>query len=324
MEELDKIDKKILYELGEDARQSYKQIAKKINSKKEVVAYHIQQLIKKRIITKFVPVFALSEIGIFSSKMYIRLRGLNKREEEKLYNSLLDDKKIAWIAKSIGTWDLLIGMYSRNIIEFGKIKEHILNKYGVYIRDYEITHIEDGLVFNRDYLIDKKIGYRNNFIFEGQVGNKKLDHIEIKIINLIKNKGRFSALDIANKLGIDARTVLKTIKNLKNKKILQGFTVFIDLKKLGLHLHKLCFYLEKYDSEEITQLLDTLKQNKKMIHLIKSQGSWELEVEIEESNLENIYNYVNGLRNLFSDLIKKIDLTSITDEIKLNFFPDDY
>lgn len=47
MEELDKLDCKIIYELGENSRQSYKQIAKKINSKKEVVAYHIQQLIKK-------------------------------------------------------------------------------------------------------------------------------------------------------------------------------------------------------------------------------------------------------------------------------------
>lgn len=324
MEKLDKLDSKILYELGEDARQSYKKIAKKINSKKEVVAYHIQQLIKKGIITKFVPVFALSEIGIFSSKIYIKLKGLREGEEEKLYTSLLNDKKIAWTAKSIGSWDLLIGMYSKNIIEFGKIKEHILNKYGTYIRDYEITHIEDGLVFNRDYLIDKKISYRDNFIFGGQVGDKKLNDIEIKIISLIKNNARFTALNIANNLKIDARTAIKTINGLKNKKILQGFTVFIDLKKLGLQLHKLCFYLENYNSNEMAQLLETLKQNKRMIHLIKSQGSWELEVEIEESNLENIYNYVKRLKNLFPDFIKKIDLTSITEEIKLEFFPENY
>ena len=60
MDKIDKLDCKILYELGEDSRQSYKQIAKKIHSKKEVVAYHFQKLLKERIITKFVPVFALS------------------------------------------------------------------------------------------------------------------------------------------------------------------------------------------------------------------------------------------------------------------------
>src|SRR3989344_1273159 len=324
MEELDKLDNRMLYELGEDARQSYKQIAKKINSKKEVVAYHIQQLVKKRIITKFVPVFALSQIGIFSSKIYIRLKGLKKEEEERLYSFLLIDEKIAWIAKSIGNWDLLIGMYSKNIIEFGKIKEHILNEYGKYIRNYDISHLEDGIVFNRDYLIDKKINYRNNFIFGGQAGDKKLSDIEIKTISLIKNNARFTALEIADNLKIDARTVLKILDVLKKKKILQGYTVFIDLKKLGLQLHKLCIYLENYNPNEINRLLETLKQNKRMVHLIKSQGPWELEIEIEESNLENIYNYLKRLRNLFPDFIKRIDLVSITDEMKLDFFPENY
>lgn len=324
MEKLDNLDSKIVYELGADARQSYKQIAKKINSKKEVVAYRIQQLIKKGIITKFVPVFALSEIGVFSGKIYIRLRGIRKEVEEKLYFSLVQDKKIAWVAKSLGSWDLLIGIYFRNIVEFGKIKEYILNKYGKYIRTYEISYIEDGIVFNRDYLIDKKITYRNSFIFSGQVGDKKLNGFEIRIINFIKNNARFTVLDIAKNLRVDVRTVLKTIRNLKDKKILQGFTVFIDLKKLGLQLHKLCFYLENYNEKDFQRLLETLKQNRRVIHLAKSQGSWELEVEIEESDLKNIYDYVKELRNVFPEFIKKIDLASITDEIKLDFFPEDY
>ena len=144
------------------------------------------------------------------------------------------------------------------------------------------------------------------------------------LISLIKNNARFTALEIADNLKIDARTVLKILDVLKKKKILQGYTVFIDLKKLGLQLHKLCIYLENYNPNEINRLLETLKQNKRMVHLIKSQGPWELEIEIEESNLENIYNYLKRLRNLFPDFIKRIDLVSITDEMKLDFFPENY
>jgi len=86
MEQLSKLDAKILFELGKDAKQSYKQIAQRIHSKKEVVAYHLQQLIKKKIITKFVPVFSLSKLGIFANKIYINLRGLSLVEEQKLYS----------------------------------------------------------------------------------------------------------------------------------------------------------------------------------------------------------------------------------------------
>ncbi len=323
MDKIDKLDCKILYELGDNSRQSYKQIARNIHSKKEVVAYHFQQLIKKRIITKFVPVFALSRLGVFSSKMYIKLKGLKKEDEKELFESLVNDKKIAWVARCLGNWDLLLGMYSRNIIEFGRLKEQILNKHGKHFRSYEITHIEDGLVFNRDYLIDKKTDYRDNFLFGGNIAENKLNKEELNIINFIKNNARFTSLEIANKFGIDARTVLKIINNLKKKQILQGYTVFIDLKKLGLQLHKLCFYLENHNEKDFQTLMEYLKQNKRVIHLIKSQGSWELEAEIEDSNLEHIYSYVTDLKNIFPDFIREISLVSITDEMKLDFFPDD-
>lgn len=322
MAELDKLDCKILYELGEDARQSYKQIAKKINSKKEVVAYHLQQLIKKGVITKFVPVFALSRMSVFSSKIYLRLHDLTEESEKRLYEELVKDGEIAWAAKCVGRWDLLLGTYSRDIIEFAQFKEKILAKFGKHIKDYEITQIADALVFNRDYLTDKTTAYRKEFVFAGEVGNVKLKDNELKIIQLIKNNARFAVLDLAEKIKLDPRTVIRIIRELQDKEILQGYTTFIDLKKLGLQLHKLCIYLENYDKKQINKLIETLKQNPKTIHLIKALGPWELEIEIEESDLGRIYDYIKMLKNTFPKLIKQIDLASITEELKLDFFPE--
>lgn len=319
--ELDLIDKKILYELGKNSRLSYKQIAKQIHSKKEVVAYHMNQLTKKGIITKFIPVFDLSMLGIFSNKIYLRLKGLDKKSEKTLYNSLVKNKKIAWIAKSVGRWDLLLGMYAKNIIEFSKIKQEILSKLGKYIQDYDITQIEDAQVFNRDYLINSPTKYRKEFTFSGEVNNIKLSDKESKVIDLIKNNARFTILDIAIKLKLDPRTIIQTIKKLEEKKILQGYTVFLDLKKINFQLHKLCIYLQNYDNIDIEELISFLKQNPNTIHLLKSLGSWELEVEVESNNLQEIYNYISYLKNTFPKLIKQIDLVTITDELKLDFFP---
>ncbi|MFO7710532.1 MAG: Lrp/AsnC family transcriptional regulator, partial [Candidatus Woesearchaeota archaeon] len=63
--ELDEIDKKVLFELSQDARQSYKDIARQISSKKDTVAYHISDLQKKGIITKYVPVISIANLGLF-------------------------------------------------------------------------------------------------------------------------------------------------------------------------------------------------------------------------------------------------------------------
>lgn len=324
MYELDHIDRKIIYELGKNSKLSYQQIAKNTNSKKEIIAYHIKQLIARGIITKFVPVFALSKLNIFSSKIYLRLQGLNKEAEKQLYDYLISDPEIVWVAKCVGRWDLLLGMYTKNIVDFSNKKNKILSVFGKYIKDYDITQIEDGLVFNRDYLAKKPTNYRSHFIFGGKIENNLLDKEEIKIVQLIKNDARFQAVDVSKKLHIDPRTVIKKIKNLQKKEILQGFTVFLDLKKIGIQFHKLCIYLQNYEKKQISKLISFLKANPNTIHLIKSLGSWELEVEIETEDSSNIHDYISELRNKFPETIKQIDLVTITDELKLDFFPENY
>jgi len=56
--------------------------------------------------------------------------------------------------------------------------------------------------------------------------------------------------------------------------------------------------------------------------LVKSISAWELEAEIEYENIEKIYDYINCLKNELSDIIRKIELVSINNEIKLDFFPE--
>lgn len=324
MVELDRIDKKIIYELGKNSRLSYKKIAQNIHSKKEIVAYRIKQLLTKKIITKFVPVFALSRINVFSSKIYLKLQGLNKEAEEKLYQSLLSNSRICWVAKSVGRWDLLLGMYTKNTIDFSRIKNQLISDFGRYIKEYDIIQIEDALVFNRDYLVNNPVSYRQQFIFGGDVEEKKLSSEEVKIINLIRNNARFESTVVARKLKLDSRTIINKIKDLQKRKILQGFTVFLDLKKINIDFHKLCIHLQHYEKNKISNLISFLKSNPNTLHLIKSLGSWELEVEIESDNSNNIYDYINELKNKFPETIKQIDLVTITNELKLDFFPEKY
>lgn len=319
---LDKLDKKIIFELGENSRKSYKEIAKKIHSKKEVVAYRINSLIENKIITKFVPVIALSKLNIFSHKIYIRLQGLDIKNEKLMHKFLQNNPRINWIAKTQGRWDLLIGIYTRNIFEFSKIKDEILSKFSKYIQDYNLTEITDALVFNRDYLVGSKTNYRDEFIFGGNHKIIQISKEEQKLLLEIKNNARFKATEIGEKLNIDSRTVMNKIKSLKEKGILQGYTVFIDQNKIGNSFHKLCIYLNQYSETEIKKLISYLKINPSTIHFIKSIGSWEYEIEIEQEPNSNIYEYIQEIKNTFPNLIKQIALVTIIDETKLDFFPN--
>ncbi|MBS3176540.1 Lrp/AsnC family transcriptional regulator [Candidatus Woesearchaeota archaeon] len=322
MELLNKKDREILYLLSQDARMSYKHIAKKIHSNKDTVAYHVSQMIDKGIITKFVPVFSLSRLGIFGGKIYLSLRGLSSSQEKELYLWLVKNPAIAWVAKVVGTWDLFIGMYSVSLSDFATKKNEVLSQMSQFISSYDITFLEDAIVFDRDYLFNTSIAYRKEFVLGGKLAILSLSEQEKKIIRHIRNDARFEYGSLAQELGVDVRTIKSKISSLETRGVIQGYTTFVNIKKLGIQLHKLCFHLQDHRKNSINKFVEYLKMNPSTIHLIKSIGPWEIEVEIETGDLNQIHNYISELKNTFPDLIRRIDLASITDELKIEFFPE--
>ena len=322
MEVLSVVDKKIIYELGRNSRHSYKELAQRIKSKKEIVSYHITNLLNKKTITKFVPVISLTKLGIYSFKIYLKLHGLSELREKQMYEELIKNPEVIWIAKSIGQWDLMLGFYNTDIVSFANQKNEILSRFSQFIEAYDITMIEDALVFNRDYLVEKKLDYRKEFIFGGEQEKLLLYKDELELLSLIRNKGRFLVLDVAKELKQDPRTIISKIKKLEKQGVIQGYTVFLNLKSIGYQLHKICIYFSTHEKQEINKIIVHLKQNPQVIHIIKSLGSWELEAEIESNNINYVYDYIKELKNKFPEQIKRIDQATIIEEQKLEFFPE--
>jgi DNA-binding Lrp family transcriptional regulator len=64
---LDKKDKKILYELDYNSRQSFSSIAKKVKLKKETCIYRINKLISEKVITQFSTLIGLGNFALLST-----------------------------------------------------------------------------------------------------------------------------------------------------------------------------------------------------------------------------------------------------------------
>ena len=59
-----------------------------------------------------------------------------------------------------------------------------------------------------------------------------------------------------------------------------------------------------------------------VVHVIGSLGPWEIELEIETETLDDFYDITYAIRNKFPDIIKKTESVIISDEMKLEFFPE--
>jgi Lrp/AsnC family leucine-responsive transcriptional regulator len=66
--------------------------------------------------------------------------------------------------------------------------------------------------------------------------NLKLDEIDIKILTLLSNNGRIHYKDIAKIVRLKPPSVIDRIKKLESEKIIKGYTVLVDEKKLGIDI----------------------------------------------------------------------------------------
>jgi Lrp/AsnC family leucine-responsive transcriptional regulator len=313
---LDELDKKILFELLKDSTQSYSEIADAINSKKTNVAYHIKELLSKKIITKFVPVFSLNKMGIFYSKMYVRIKSVLK--EKEILENLIKNKKISWLAKSEGKYNLLLGFYSKNIKELSFIRQEIFSELGDYVENYEILQVEDQLIFNKDYLADSQ---KKEFISQSR-NSKEIDDKDAQIIAAMKHNSRIEMTEISKKLSLDPRTIISKINSLKENGIYQGNTIFIDLQKIEYKSYKILISLKNFKSESQEQLINFCKENKNIVQITKLLGNYEIELEIEQKYKDEVEKCINVLKKNFDNIIKEIEIIIISEELKQNFAPE--
>lgn len=259
---------------------------------------------------------------MFLGKFYLQLSGFRKEIENEMDNHLLSDKRISWVAKCEGRWDLMIGVYVESLNQLDAIKKDFFKKYEKYITAYDIVFLVEGYTSQRTYLLNKKSTPQK---IEKFIGAQKveLDKKDKQIINLIANNARFDYLDIAKKLDLNIKTVQKRIKELEDNGIIQGYVTFLDPKTIGYNFFKLCIYLQNYQTK-FNSFLRYCMELPNVIHIIESLGPWEIELEIETENLEDFYNLTHQIRNDFSDIIKKTESVIISDEMKLDFFPEWY
>lgn len=315
---LDLKDKKILFELDKNSRQSFSKIAKNVGLSKETCIYRINNLIKNKVISNFTTLISLGNLGLFSHKIYFRLHGLTKAKKEELINSLKSNKKINWIAECIGDYDLIIAVLCKNIKEFDEEKNKILEKFSDYIQNYKVGIMVETHIYERNYLLNKNTN-KESFLI-GKLNQIKLKEKDKKILNLISTDSRIQTIEIAKKLGLNVKTVVSRIKELEKRKIIQGYKISIDLDKIGYKFYKSFIQVNKKGNES-KKFLEFCKLNENIIHLVENVGSWELEPEFEVETEDQFYKIINQMKNEFPELIKKIEIARIMKEHKAIYSP---
>ena len=116
---LDLKDRKILYELDNNSRQSYAKIGKKTGLSKDTVLYRVNRLIENGVITKFYTRIDSFKLGYNTIRFYLIFQNTTKDIEKQIIDYFTKENKYILFCGSIeGRFDLVVNVWVKNFNEF--------------------------------------------------------------------------------------------------------------------------------------------------------------------------------------------------------------
>lgn len=318
-EKLNLKDRRVLYELDINSRQSYSQIGKKIKLPKTVVHYRINSLEKRGILKNTYAIINFTKLGFTQHKLYLKFHSLSMQREKEIISYLINKKNVVWVTSCRGKWDLAVTIIAKDIVEFDKILEEIINNFGKFIMDKDILLVSFSPLYSRNYLLQEK--RKQEFLYMKKIENRKIEELDEKILKILANNSRIPILDIMNKLNLTRDVVSYRIKKMEKEGIILVYRALINLEKIDYHLYKIIFRLQNFSEKEETELISFCQSNKNIVQYMKLVGNWDVEIEAEIESEKKLYSIIDEIKNKFSNLIRDYEVLHITEEHKLNFYP---
>ena len=153
---LDLKQRKLLYELDLDSRQSFSDLGKKIGLSKNSVKYRMDNLLKDGIIKKFHTVVDIGKLGYISFRIYIKLQNTSTEKEKEILNFLIDKDSVAWIVSIEGDYDIGALILTKSVKEMNDIWKEFTEKYTNFIDKILLTIMTKVSYYSRAYLLGLK------------------------------------------------------------------------------------------------------------------------------------------------------------------------
>ncbi len=320
---LDMKDRKILYELEKDARQSNRVIGKKVGVKPDLARYRINKLVENGVIDSFLTFVNFAKLGFTDFGIFMNTKGLTKNKEEEFIDYIKNNQYVSYFSKVGGKYDFIIGILARDVLHFHNILSKINSKFGDYISNKDISIRMKLFHFAKDYLIDKEGDGVDLPSFGGEIEKIKLDNTNEKILRLISTNARENIVELSSKLKVPPSTIALRIKNLEKEKIIEGFFIWINPSKFGFDSYDIIISFSNIDKQIENKFYSFCKSHQNISWIIKTVGKWDYEVGVEAPNKEKFQELLSEIREKFSNHIINLEFVMIFNTIKYNLYPFD-
>lgn len=222
---MDTISRRILALLTEDAGATLSEIAKDAKVSKETAAYRIKQMLKKRVIKKFVPVFNPVAAGYSEYVVSIKFQKLSPGAPGKIIEYLKGREEVSEIRALEGDYDFRVCILVKTIKEAGDFLSGFKKEFGAELSRNTLAAIMEKHIFSPWRITGYRTRRKKLSFYEG---NERADLSDVKIISALCSKEKPKTIEIARRSGLSPRTVQDRIKKMEKRGVLEGQKVVLN------------------------------------------------------------------------------------------------
>ncbi len=319
MLEIDKKDRRIIFELDQDSRQSINNLAKKTNLSRDVVAYRIKRLENLGIIKNYITVIDFTKFRLIVIRLYLKLQRITPTVRTEIISFFIQQDNNFTVFEIDGEYDLAVGFLVKNLWEYQKSYDNFLKQFKPYVLKKNFGVFLDFIHYHRNYLVDEKL--RDSTILSTESFKEaQYDDNDIKILNLIKENSRISLLKMASKLKMTAAGVKYKLKLLEKNKVIVAYRLLLDFNKLGYQYYKVDLDLE--DMNIVSSLNQFMLQHPNIVYKDVAIGGSDFEFDCELTSQEDFYRLMDKLRAEFPEKIRSYFYYKAVKIHKFSYFPE--
>lgn len=303
---IDLKDRKILYQLDLNCRQSNAQIGKKVGLSRKVVDYRIKRMEDAGIIRYYWTAIDTFILGYQVFRIYLKFQNITLKIKNDLINYFVNYKNSWAVITPKTPVDFVAIIWVNSVSEFYHLWNKIVEKYDDYFSFKNISNIVQVVAFDKSYLLSEKDeNIERPSLYEIKIADEivKLDRIDYEILNELAIDARIPLIDLAKKLNCSSQNTKYRIDNLIKKGIIKAFRVYLNYSKIGLHFFSIDVYLKKHDQKN--KIISYFKRKTCLEYYQNDIGWADIGFQVVLKNTDTLLELIDEFNDNFSDSIKK-------------------
>ena len=305
---MDKIDRKIMALIAEDARASHVLLARQVRVSREVFDYRIHKMEKEGIIRGYEARINLSLFIYGGYIAFVKSIHITSTIEKRILEQVQKNHNTYFIGRIGNRYDYVIGFNVKSLHEVSTYQDFLNDIFGENKINISTTFVLKELRDSfKPIFIDKEENI--SIVSKPDIKERaKIDDTDKKILVALAQHGTLSSIQIGQELGITSVAVRNRIKKLLKKEVIINFRTMIDITKQELQFSHILIQTNPKNSSEEKRLETYLQFDVHNTYVCKILGEFNYFVTVHTPDNKKLQEYITNIKNKFSDTITDLEV----------------